>query len=243
MRAETRGDAVEFGVVVAGMAAELVGAGGWERVQKLGESGRSEIARGGDGDGAFCGDDVAGVVLKDRREAGAKAAYGAYAEAAEVAAVIEREAEVRLEGIADSADGSLLRNIEQRAEDGGEQMRVLVRVQVGDGDACTLQLCDLREGLAGDVGWVDATEEERAEESRQAGTERLLVRADEGRDGRGCRDWDAVGKDDVAADSEGWMGVGDGDGVVERGAIGHERGGGEAAGGVEFCDGAIDARG
>ena len=46
----------------------------------------------------------------------------------------------------------------------------------------------------------------------------------------------------MAADSEGGMGVGDGDGVVERGAVGHQRGGGEAPGGMEFCDSAIDAR-
>jgi hypothetical protein len=47
----------------------------------------------------------------------------------------------------------------------------------------------------------------------------------------------------VAADSEGRGGAGDGDGVVECGAVGHESGGGEGAGAMQFEDGAVDAGG
>src|SRR5882757_11484388 len=45
----------------------------------------------------------------------------------------------------------------------------------------------------------------------------------------------------MAAYAERWIGVGDGDGVVEGGAGCHEGGGGEGLGLVKFCDGAIDA--
>jgi len=47
----------------------------------------------------------------------------------------------------------------------------------------------------------------------------------------------------VAADAEGWGGVGDSDGVVEGWAGGHEGCGGEDACVVELGDGAVDARG
>ena len=56
-------------------------------------------------------------------------------------------------------------------------------------------------------------------------------------------DGDAVCEDDVAADAEGGVGLGDGDGVVECRGVGHEGGGGERAGGVELGDGAVDAAG
>ena len=45
----------------------------------------------------------------------------------------------------------------------------------------------------------------------------------------------------MAADAEGRVGVGDGDGVVECGAGGHEGGGGEDSGLMELGDGTIDA--
>jgi len=47
----------------------------------------------------------------------------------------------------------------------------------------------------------------------------------------------------VAAYAEGGEGAGDGYGVFERGASGHEGGGGESFGLVEFRNGAVDARG
>jgi hypothetical protein len=57
------------------------------------------------------------------------------------------------------------------------------------------------------------------------------------------RDGDAVGEDEVAADAEGGVAQGDFDGVVERGAGGHEGCGGERVGAVEFFDGSVDAGG
>ncbi len=54
--AEAGGDAVEIAVVVAGVADELEGAGGWEGVEELRQSGGSEVAGGGDGDGGVGGE-------------------------------------------------------------------------------------------------------------------------------------------------------------------------------------------
>ena len=55
--------------------------------------------------------------------------------------------------------------------------------------------------------------------------------------------WGAIGKDDVATDTERGVGEGDGDRVVEGGAVRHERGGGDGAGLMQFEDGAVDAAG
>ncbi len=54
---------------------------------------------------------------------------------------------------------------------------------------------------------------------------------------------DAVGEDDVAADTEGRVGVGDGYGVVEGRPSGHESGGRKDTGAMKFSDGPIDAWG
>src|SRR5205814_7517124 len=74
----------------------------------------------------------------------------------------------------------------------------------------------------------------------ERGAKVFAVWGDEGGDGCRGRDGTSVGEDDVAVYPEGWIGVGDGDGVVEGGAGGHEGGGGEGVGVVKLCDGAID---
>jgi len=116
-----------------------------------------------------------------------------------------------------------------------------VGVEVGDGDAGALELVQLGEGLALDLGLADLAAQEGLEEVEQGGTEAFAVGAEQGGDGRGTGDGGAVGEDDVEADAEGGMGMGDGDGVVEGVAGGHEGGGGEGTGLVEFADGAVDA--
>ncbi len=149
----------------------------------------------------------------------------------------------RLEGIADGADGAALGDAQQRAGDGREEVGVFVGVEVGDADAGALQLLDLGEGFALDLVFADRAAEERLDEVEQRGAEGFAVGAKEGGDAFGRRDGGAVGEDDVAADAEGGVGAGDGDGVVEGWAGGHESGGGEGAGLMELGDGAIDARG
>ena len=122
-------------------------------------------------------------------------------------------------------------------------MGVLVGVEVRDGDAVVLEFLNLGGAFAGDVGFGDAVEEEIANEVGELRAEGFAVGAEERGDGVGWGDWRAVSEDDVAADAEGRVRVGDGYGVVEGGAAGHEGGGGEGAEGVEFGDGAVDAAG
>jgi hypothetical protein len=59
----------------------------------------------------------------------------------------------------------------------------------------------------------------------------------------GRKDGGAVDEEDVAAGFEGGVVVGEANGIVKERAGGHEGGGGEGAGGVEFDDGAVDAGG
>ena len=57
-----------------------------------------------------------------------------------------------------------LGDCEQRAGDGGEEVRVFVGVDVGDVDAGALEFLDLGEGFALDVIFADAAAEERLDE-------------------------------------------------------------------------------
>ena len=119
---------------------------------------------------------------------------------------------------------------------------MLVGVDVGDADAGVLQAADLGGGFGFDFGGSDAESEEIARECDEAGAERMAVGAEGGdlfwRKRRG-----SVDEEDVAADFQFRIGMGDGDGVVEEGSRGHEGSGGERVGAVEFGDGAVDAGG
>lgn len=59
----------------------------------------------------------------------------------------------------------------------------------------------------------------------------------------GVGGWDSVGEDDVAAYAECGVAAGDGHGVVEGGAGGHEGSRSEGSGEVKFKDGTVDAGG
>jgi hypothetical protein len=155
--------------------------------------------------------------------------------------VAEGEAPGLLEWVADGGDGVALGEAEERSGDGREEVGVFVGVEVGDADAGSLEVLDLGEGFALDVVFADDAAEERLDKVEERGAEVFAVGAEESGDGLGRRDGGAVGEDDVAADAEGGVGAGDGDGVVERRAGGHEGGGGEGVGVMELRDGAIDA--
>lgn len=201
----------------------------------------SKFAGGGDADAAVGGEDGTAADLGVGLEGGAEAVEDGHLKAAEVAAVSEGARPLRLEWVADGADVAGFGDAEERTGDLGEEVRVLVGVEVGDGDAGALELADLGEGFAFDVCGGDFVEEEGFDEVDEFRAEVFAVVAEEGGDGFGRRGGDAVGEGDVAADGERGVGVGDGDGVVEGVAGGHEGGGGEDAGLVELADGAIDA--
>ena len=225
--AQARGDAVQLAIVVAGMATELVGPSGRKRVQNLGEGCGVELAGGRDCNGAVGGEDVGVAQLGVRFEARAQATDEADGETAHAAAVVERERPVRLEGVADGADSTAIGDLQKRASDGRKEMRVLVRVDVGNADPRALKLLNLREGFARNLFFADLSEQKSPHKIDQRWAEVFAVGTEERGDGAGRRDGRAVGEHDVAANAERGVGAGDGNGVVEGGAGGHQRSGGQ----------------
>ncbi len=120
-------------------------------------------------------------------------------QAAKHRALAESDAPAGFEGIADGGDAGALGYGEERARDAGEDVGVLVRVDVGEGDALLQDASDLREGFARDVGFGNLVEEDGCKEVGGGRTERLAVGAGQGGDSLGRREGYAVGQDDVAA--------------------------------------------
>ena len=120
-------------------------------------------------------------------------------------------------------------------------MGVLVGVKMGDVDAGTLKLLHLGDGLAFYIVFADGAAQESLNEIDERGAKVSAVGADERGDAFRGRDGSSVGKDDVAAHAESRVGMGDGDGVLECGAGGHQSGGGEGLGLVKLRDGTVDA--
>jgi hypothetical protein len=147
------------------------------------------------------------------------------------------------EGITDGGDAGALENIEERTADGREEVRVLVRVDMGDVNAGALEFLYLGEGFALDVFRSNDAAKESLDEVEQRWAKVFAVGSDERGDRVRRRDGSAIGENDVAAYAECEMGMGYRDGVLECVACCHERGGGECVGLMKFCDSAIDARG
>jgi len=244
MAAETGGDAVEVGVAVAGVADEfpdVVGVG--EGFQDFGQRRLGEVAGGGDAEAASGGEDCSRGDLGLMLEGAFEAAEEVDLQATDAGAMVEGEAPGALEGVADGGDVEALGDAEEWAGDLREKVGVLVGVEVGDADAGGEELLDLGFGFAFDVLFLDAAEDEGAEEVDQTWAEVGGAGGEEGGDGFGGRDGEAVGEDDVAADAKSGVRLGEGDGIVEGGAAGHEGGGGEDVGLMELEDGAVDAGG
>src|ERR1035441_688391 len=151
-----------------------------------------------------------------RCEAGSQTAEQTDAEATQAAAMIERKAPARFKGIPDGADGGVCGDFEQRPGDGGEEVGVLVGIEVGNGNAGALQLLYLGESFAGDLVLLNAAAEERLQEVEKRWAKGLSVGAEQAGDGFAWGDGSSVGEDDVAADAETWVRARDGDGRSEE---------------------------
>jgi hypothetical protein len=240
---EAGGDLVESGVGVAGMADEFPD--GWARRHRREEGTEGSVNGVGTGDPGGENTDGAGGsgeagVADEALEGSMLGLEGHDSEAAQAAGCgSSAEGPGGLEGIADGGDLAGLGGAEERAEDAGEEVSVLVGVDVGDVEASVLEAADLRGGFGGDFLGADAEGEEVADEGGQGGPEGLAVGA-EGRDLAGRECGRSIDEEDVAAGFEGWRGFCEGDGVVEGGSGGHEGGGGESAGAGELDDRTID---
>jgi hypothetical protein len=211
-------------------------------VKDLVEGFAVEVAGGGDADGSVSGEDVGFADLGLVFEMGFEAAEEFDLETANAVAVAESEAPGLFEWVTNGADGAAFGDAKKGTGYGGEEVGVLVGVEMGDVDAGALELLNLSDGFAFDIVFADGAAEKGLDEVDEGGAKVFAIGADEGGDGFRGRDGGSVSEDDVTAYSEGWIGMGDGDGVLEGSAGGHQSGGGEGFGLVKLRDGAIDAR-
>ena len=156
--AEAGGELVEVVVVVAGVDDEFPGAMVGEGGERFGEGLGGEVSGGGDGDGAVGGADLLVGAAHLVEEVGAEVVAEEFEdEAAGTGAVVEGEGPAGFEGVADGSDAGALGDVEEGTGDGGEDVGVLVGVEVGDVDAGALELLDLGGGFAQDVVLADGT--------------------------------------------------------------------------------------
>lgn len=239
--AKAGGDLIEIAIVVAGMADELKGAGGWHGGEDLGEGRRIEITGSRDTKRSVGRMDSLVAELRVMLEGWTETVQDADLKAALKARMRQSSCECWLKGIADGCNAVTFEDTKQRTRDGGKEMGVFVGIGMRNGNACTLESVNLSLSLALDLGFADLAAQDSLNEIKERRTKGFAIGPEKGRDGFGRRGRSAVGEDDVAADAERGSGAGDGDGVVEGRAGGHESGGGEDTGGVELGDGAVDA--
>ena len=239
---QARADQIKVRAAVPRVADELPCTRG-QMLKNLAEHRRCEISGGRDAKGAAGGGDGSVAQVGVCAERGSQLTEKVKLQAASVAAVTESAAPTRLERIAYRANRGAARGFDQRPADGGEEVCVLVGVDVGDRYAGRLKPSDLGQGLGPHVLFADSTRQRRSGKGGERWSEAAAVRADQRRDRLRRRDGDAVNEDDVAADPEGRISLSDGGGIVEGGAAGHEGDGGKYPGAVQFLDRAVDARG
>jgi hypothetical protein len=240
MSTEPGGNAVEIAVVVAGMAAEFEGSIGGYGVEDLVEGFAVEVAGSRDADGSVGGGDVRATDLGLMFKVSFETAEEFHLKTTNAIAVAKSKAPGLLERVTNGANGAAFGDSQKWAGYGREEMGVFVGIDVSDGDASTLEFLHLGGGLAFDIVFADGASQQSLNEVYERGAKALAIAANETGDTVRRRDGDAVGKDDVAAHAEGGIGVGDGDGVIECVAGGHQRGGGERFGLMELRDGTVD---
>ena len=143
---ETRHDAVQVGIVVAGMHHQFEDAILREGGHGGSEGGGVKFAGAGHGEGAICGGDLAAAEQVEEGLA-KQAIEQVELKTAEPAALAKRGTPGGLKWIADGPDPAALGDVDERTRDGGKTVGVLVRVEVSDIDAGALELLNLREGL------------------------------------------------------------------------------------------------
>lgn len=159
----------------------------------------------------------------------------------EMGSMSQTAAPARLEGISDGFDLRDPGRFQQSEADGWKEVRVFVRIQMGDGDAGPVELLNLREGFANEILGANPSEESGLRELQQRSAKAPAIGAQERRDCVRGRSRCAVDEDDVAAQAEARCCAGLEDSVFEGGTGRHEGGGGEGSGVGERYDGAVDA--
>ena len=162
-------------------------------------------------------------------------------EAAQQIAMADPAAPGLFERITNRPDPCALRDVEQGPGDLGQDVDMLMRVDVGDVDSGALQILDLRGGLTGDVLFTNLSPQSGEEELHQRRTEGLSIGAEQGRYALRMGERCAIRQYDVATNSECGMGAGDGGGIFKGWACRHESRGRKSAGKMELRNGTVDA--
>jgi len=139
------------------------------------------------------------------------------------------------ERIADRRNAAGCRRPEERPQDSGKKVGVLVRVDVRDAEAGVSDAADLGRGFRSDFFRPDAESEEVAHEGSE-GRPEFAIAADQRRDLFRGKNRRSVHEENMTADFKCGVGLGGGDGVFEEGPRSHERGGGERVGLMELGD-------
>lgn len=127
-------------------------------------------------------------------------------------------------GIANGWNRAPMSYAQEWPRDGWEEMSVLVGIEMRNGDTGALQLLNLGECFAFNLVFADNATQESLYEVEERRPEGFAIGAKQRGDAAGFRNRRAVGEDNMAANSESRMGVGDRDSIVEGRAGGHEGG-------------------
>lgn len=93
--------------------------------------------------------------------------------------------ECRFKGITDGHDLRAFEHLKEWAGNSGKEMRVLVGVDVSDGDAGLLESVDLGLSLSLDVGLTDAAAKQSLDKVHQGGAEGFSIGTEQGGNGLG----------------------------------------------------------
>ena len=186
-------------VVVAGVAAELVGVAAVVLGQVSAEHGAQgeQVEGAGGGDAERSGGDEAVLPggVGELVEGGFETAQDLELGAAEERRLGECGGPLRLKWFAHGGDAAASGDVGYGAGDGREQVCVFVAVDVGDVEAGALQLLDLRLGFAREVLGADGVAQGGLGEIDYGRPEGFAVRAEQRRDVERVRDGDAVDED------------------------------------------------
>ena len=148
----------------------------------------------------------------------------------------------RFKWITDAPDTLAACAAHYSARDCGQQVCVLVRVDMCHVHASILQLLNLCRNLLLNVRWLDITGTHRRGEISHGRSKRSVGREQRRRIPSLARRR-AIDQHHVAAHTEGRLLARDAYRIVERRTTGHQRGAGQGACGVQLCDGTVHSHG
>lgn len=243
MVSKARCDASQVGVVVAGMADELEWALRRDGVHDFRECCPVQVASGRDPKGPLGCLDVPRMDRCVALECRPELVQNSDLHSALKTGMREPLRKFWLKRVAYRTDARSLKDVQQRATDPGEEMGVLVSIDVRDRDTGLLQLADLSLGLSFDVALANMTTQQGMYEGQKGRAKAPSVRTDQRWNLRRIGRRYTVGENDMAADAERGGPPRNLHGVVKGWSGGHQGCRGQHACVMQREDRAIDSFG